>query len=89
MSSVAASRRASGAGPCGAGVGRTPIIRPGVRLHNPRMDIENTTAETVVDEPRVLRLPRRIDRRDEILPLLNEALALVLAELEQDAPLAA
>ena len=59
------------------------------RLHNPRMDIENTTAETVVDEPRVLRLPRRIDRRDEILPLLNEALALVLAELEQDEPLAA
>ncbi len=53
------------------------------------MDIENTTAEPVVDEPRVLRLPRRIDRRDEILPLLNEALALVLAELEQDEPLAA
>lgn len=53
------------------------------------MDVEHTTVETVVDEPRVLRLPRRIDRRDEILPLLNEALALVLAELEQDEPLAA
>lgn len=53
------------------------------------MDIENATADNALDEPRVLRLPRRIDRRDEILPLLNEALALVLAELELDAPLAA